>query len=239
MYFFDHKLNVVLRNSELKKSILFILLSAYLMYVVAGLSSGVSVFRISALLQFWNTNKFFLLASVTLGVLLYVFKNRMKYLYLFYILYCGIKTFTIVLTSFHLVIIVLLFVYILAGAYFFILTSSELIRASYFPQVHRNDLFKKDFLAIDVLNVNGDYIGDVTNFDSGSCFVRLQEKVKNITKIQFKFEGNQFKANCKVVATSPEGFGLSLFDDGNGIRKWSDLYRIFKQRGYEKYYRGE
>jgi hypothetical protein len=133
----------------------------------------------------------------------------------------------------------LLFVYILAGAYFFILTSSELIRASYFPQVHKNDLFKKDFLAIDALNVNGDYIGDVTNFDSGSCFVRLQEKIKNLTKIRFKFEGNQFEASCKVVAISPEGLGLSLFDEDKGTRKWSDLYRIFKQRGYEKYYRGE
>jgi hypothetical protein len=209
------------------------------MYVVAGLSSGVSVFRLSAIMQFWNSSQYFLLTSCLLGSLLFIFKSRVTYLYLVYILYCGIKTFTVVLSSFHLVIIFLLFVYILAGAYFFILTSAELVRASYFPQVHRNDLFKKEFLAIEALSVNGDYIGDVTNFDSDSCFVRLQDNFKNLNKILFKFEGNQFEANCKVVATSPEGIGLSLSSEIKSEMKWSDLYRIFKQRGYEKYYRGD
>jgi hypothetical protein len=131
-----------------------------------------------------------------------------------------------------------LFIYILTGAYFFILTSSELEKASYFPQVHRNDLFKRGFLSIEVLNLNGEYIGDVTNFDTDSCFVRLKEKIYHLNKIVFKFEGNQFTARCNVVASSPEGLGFTLLDDLNNERNWSDLYLIFKQRGYEKYYRG-
>jgi len=208
-------------------------------YVVSGLASGLSVLRLSMVLQFWQSNFFFVSISALLCVLLYSLKARMKFTFLAYVLYCGFKTFIVVLSSFHLVIIFLLFSYILIGAYFFIITSAELDRAAYFPHVHLNDLYQSDFLSINISDKKGEFLGDVSNFDSQSCFVRLKSELKSLDEIIFNFEGNQFFATCRVVARSAEGLGLVLFDNEKAEMKWSDLYRIFKQRGYEKFFRGE
>lgn len=231
-------LTIVKRSPLLKNLSLFVSLVLIYIYISLSLFEQSSVLdREFALSVFWSNLPLLGLYMLTLGTIWFAKPISKLFLAVYLLSAFGI-TFPLFIYEFEKDLLFLNFIFLISGFYFWIFWKLELNEASYVPRFELNELnIQPDQrIPVKIKQVQKQYKAILTNWDSNSCFVILEqswEEISGSLTVELNFEGQVFENEGKVVSSYGPGVGIKFTPrENSGSLNWNHFYDIINDRGY-------
>lgn len=222
--------------------ILFLILSLLYFHIQASLFYDVSAFNIEQLRSHF-AGKWTLLGLFFLSIVSIWFAKKIsKLLSLLFLLHLLYLMISFLIQDFDKVILLMIFLYIVTGFYFYFFWLDELKEPYYNPCYNVSDLNKVGSLSLPVTILDKDDLkheGYLTNWDSKSCFIVFKDPIatkKKRLKAVFNLDGREFANDAEVVTITSDkrGLGVDFVLSGQKTDRftWEQLYTILYQRSF-------
>ena len=224
------------RSSRIWVTILFLIISVCYLYVQNSIHYKTTALSIEQLVYFANESwKMLIFLSVVIFSIFYL-KSFSKYLFVFYTLYQFSHSLFLLYLGMNKIILVMSFIHLVVSYYYYQIWCEELKKAAYTPNYSFLDYELRSVSNIEVeLNSSEKIKGLLTNWDSNSCFIKLEQPYKfNNKKIEVNifFKGIKFLCHGKIIASfnNFDGVGVLLYEVQEE-QGWNSFYKILQLFG--------
>jgi len=233
-------MKILSRTTVVYNTIIFVLFS----YAYAILLSWSNIFELN-FNSIYQLIEYRLNGSITiplLTILIISIYKQYKFSVILLIIYLLILNYysnSIIFYRFDKIILLSNILVILSSYYFVELWSRYIGLSPFNPGIKSNNVInERTFkIKVNIVSKGINYKGDLVNYDSEGCFVKLNENLASLSQkvIDINFIINKRVLNTKMKIVSKNSLGIGLIEHvNNDTFLWYDIYEVLFKRRYLK-----